>query len=232
MENKSSEWTMVSRQPRVPVMVPGLKYPKAVVEASKKCDKAYSVWVDAETAWMTAQEALSQARALDAQLFTEAILNGTEDPGEVNTPRAERKLKGAGILLNARLKDANRAGAVLAEVLKDNQREILLSALEVAEEGLRQQEMMMFESAKLASEAISVRNSALVGLREMSAYTRGTYQFDPSFPVEGNVSLPDVAELRVKKICADLRSLVDSGSLFPEDAPEVQVELEGSEPTA
>lgn len=217
----NEEWSGVSRQPRVPVVVPGLKYPKAVVTASKKCDEVYSIWAEAETAWMEAEQEVSEAKALDARLFAESVLNGTEDPGEVHTPVAERKLKAAEIILMARLRDANRAGAELSDVMKEHQREILLSAVEMAEEGLRRQEEMMMEASKLAHEAIEVRNKSLIGIREVSTYTRGVYQFDPSFPSSSQIVLPDVSENRIKKICEDLRQLVERGVLFAEESVEI-----------
>lgn len=217
----NEEWAGTGRQPRVPTMVPGMKYPKAVMAASKKCDAAFSEWAEAETAWMVAQDELAEAKALDARLFAESVLNGTEDPGEVHTPLAERELKRAEILLNARLKDVNRAGAELSELMKENQREIVLSAVEMAEDGLRLQEELMMEASQLAHKALEVRNNSLKGLREASAFTRGTYQFDPTFPVSGQVILPNVTEPRIKKILEDLRTLVEKGVLFPEEAVEV-----------
>lgn len=215
--SNDTEWAGLRRQPRVPVMVPGLQYPKPVVAAAKKCDAAYSDWAEAETAWMAAQDDLAEAKALDGRLFAESVLNGTDDPGEVHRPKAERALKASEILLDARLRDVNRAGRVLSEVMEEHAREIVLASLDMAAAGLEKQQKLMSEASELAVEALRERNRSLVGLREVSTLTRGTYQFDPSFPVAGVVQLPDISERRVRKIIEDLRALIDGGVLFPVD---------------
>ena len=213
--SENEEWAGVNRLPRIPVVIAGFNYPKPVKAAIKKVDEAWSAWAEADTAVAVAEDELEQAKALDGRLFAESVLTGKDDPGEIHTPPALRRLKGAQILADARRLETNAVGRILDSLLSENAREITLTAIEAARAGIAEQERLMTLAAEYTVEASKVRNSGLEGLRFISQYTRGTYAFDPSFPVVGQVSFPNVREERIRKIADDLESLIEKGNLFP-----------------
>lgn len=221
--NANEEWAGVARMPRTPNVIEGFPYPKSVQALIKKMDKAFSDWAEADTALAVAEEDLIEAKALDAAAFAESVLGGLEDPGEVHTPPAARKVQGAQILANARLVEVNKAGRIVEEAIRENAREVTLSALTLAREGLAERDRLMLEAAQLVSDANDARTRGLAGLKEISTFTRGTYQFDPTFPSNGTVNFPSTREERINKIIDDIENLIELGALFPESSQEVEV---------
>lgn len=227
--SENEEWAGVNRLPRIPVVIAGFNYPKPVKAAIKKVDEAWSGWAEADTAVAVAEDELEQAKALDGRLFAESVLTGKDDPGEIHTPPALRRLKGAQILADARRRETNAAGRVLDSLLSENAREITLTAIEAAREGIAEQERLMTLAAEYAVEASKARNKGLEGLRFVSQFTKGTYAFDPSFPVVGQVSFPNLREERIRKITDDLESFIENGHLFPSA---IEDDFEVPEPTS
>lgn len=214
--NTNEEWAGINRQPNVPSIIDGFEYPKAVKALVKKVESAWGEWAEADTAVSVAEFDLEQAKKLDARLFAESVLSGTDDPGEVHTPVAERKLKGAQILADARRRETNALGRSLESLMRENAREITLTAIRDARIGIAEQQRLMNIASLTAIEAIEARNKGLEGLRQISHYTRGVYSFDASFPNTGNLTLPSVREERVTKIVDDLENLILAGQLFGE----------------
>ena len=221
--NTNEEWAGVTRVPRTPNVIEGFPYPKSVQALIKKMDHAFGEWAEADTAVSVAEQDLAEAKALDAGAFAKSILDGVEDPGDVHTPPAVRKLEVARILANARLVETNKAGRAVEEAMRENAREITLTALSMAREGLAERERLLLEAARLVSDANDARTRGLAGLKEISTFTRGTYQFDPSFPISGQVNFPSTREERVNKIIDDIESLIELGALFSEVHSDVEV---------
>ena len=223
MTETNEEWAGVNRMPRTPTIIEGFPYPKSVQALIKKMDQAFSEWAEADTAYAIAEEDLNEAKARDARELVESVLAGTEDFGEVHIAPAQRAMKRAQILAHARLVETNKAGRAVGEAMKENAREITLTALSMAREALAERERLLLEAAKLVNDANEVRTRGLAGLKEISAFTRGTYSFDPTFPVTGSVSFPSTREERINKIIDDLEQLIELGALFPEVQSDVEV---------
>lgn len=219
----NEEWAGISRMPRTPNVIEGFPYPVGVQALIESMNEAYSLWAEADTALAVAEEDLIEAKALDAGAFAKSVLAGEKDPGEVHTPKAARKVLGAQILANARLVEVNKAGRLVEEAIRENAREVTLSALSLAREGLAERDRLMLEAARLVSDANDARTRGLAGLKEISTFTRGTYQFDPTFPSNGSVTFPSTREERVNKIIDDIERLIELGALFPESSNEVEV---------
>lgn len=220
----NEEWAGLNRHPNIPTVIEGFEYPKPVQSLIKKMNSAYEIWAEADTALAEAEYEVSEAKALDAKLFAESILEGLEDPGEVHTPAASRKLKGAEILANARRAEVNKIGRELEEVLRENAREITHTAIENAREAVTIWQEAILEASRIVADASAARYQGLMGLREVSSYTRGIYGFDGNFPISGNLSVPETSETRVKKICEELEKLMDRNVLFA--IPEAEVNIE------
>ena len=218
----NEEWDGVHRRPRTPNVIEGFPYPKPVQALIKKMEQAYEIWAEADTAVSVAEEDLELAKSLDAKEFAESILAGEEDPGEVHTPKALRKLQGARILANARLVEVNKIGRTLSDALRDNMRDIAFETLTLAREGLAERDRLMLEAARLVSEAHEARNRGLAGLRELSSYTRGTFQFDPTFYTQA-VNFPSFRDERVNQILDQLEKMLNQNVLFPEENDEPEV---------
>lgn len=223
MNVANEEWSGLNRVPRVPDIIPGFAYPKPVQKQIAVLDDAMSLWADADGAVANAEFDLQEAETLDDKAFAESVLSGSDDPGQVHVPKAERKLKGARILAEARLRDANKAGRQLEKVMREHAAEMTDAAIEMARAGIAEMQSLMMDAAQKANEAINVRNQALAPLRFISKYTRGTYSFDASFPVSGYASFPSTREERILGICDDLQALKDAGRLFGDDGLDVAV---------
>lgn len=232
MSNANEEWAGLDLFPRIPSVIDGFKYPTRVQSLIKKMNAAFDEWAEADTALAVAVEDLDEAKALDGKIFAESVLNGTDDPGEVHTPSAARKVKGARILVNAKRVAVNKLGRIVDDAMREHAREITLTAIADARVALARREEILLEASKLINQANDVRTHGLLGLREIASYTRGTYQFDPSFPVQGNVSLPETSETRVRQICDDLDRLIESGALFADDDSGADIEQVEAEAVA
>ena len=212
--NANEEWAGINRQPNLPAVIEGFDYPKPVKALIKKMDAAYSLWAEADTALSVAEDDVEQAKALDGRLFAESILNGTDDPGEVHTPIALRTMKGAQILADARRREVNTLGRQLEGLMRDYMREITVTAIAMARDGVAEQERLLLIAAQTAVEATKARNAGVAGLRQVSHYTRGVYAYDSGFPVTGHPTFPNVREERILKIADDLERLIADGHLF------------------
>lgn len=212
----NEEWAGINRQPNLPVVISGFEYPKPVKALIKKMDAAFEIWAEADTALSVAEDEVEMAKATDARLFAESILNGNDDPGDENTNQAIRKLKGAQILADARRREVNAIGRQLEALMRENIREIAIASIAMARNGLAEQERLMLIAGQTAVDAVKARNEGLLGLRQLSHYTRGIYSYDPGFPVTGQISLPNTREDRIVKIVDDLESLILEGRLFGE----------------
>lgn len=217
----NEEWVGLNRVPRLPNVLDGFEYPKPVKALIKKMDSAFDEWAEADTALAVAEEDLNEAKARDTRELVETVLAGREDLGEVHVAPAERAVKRAQILADARRVEVNKIGREVEEAIRLHAREITLTALSMAREGLAERERLLLEAAQLANEANEARTRGLAGLREISNFTRGVYQFDPSFPVTGQATFPNTREERIHKICDDLEELISHGVLFPVSEPEV-----------
>lgn len=223
----NEEWAGLNRHPNIPTVIEGFEYPKPVQSLIKKMDSAYEIWAEADTALAEAEYVVSEAKALDAKLFAESILEGLEDPGEVHTPAALRKLKGAEILANARRTDVNKIGRELEEVMREHAREITHTAIEHAREAVMVWQEAVLEASRIVADASAARYQGLVGLREVSSYTRGVYTFDGNFPISGSLSVPETYEKRVLQICEELEKLMDRNVLFA--SPEAESDIKTHE---
>jgi hypothetical protein len=212
----NEEWAGVNRQPKTPTVIEGFNYPKPVKSLIKKLDAAYASWAEADTALYGAEDDVLSAKAEDAKAFAESVLNGTDDPGEVHTPVALRKLQGAQILAEARRREVNAIGRELEQLFRKHIREIGLEAIRQARQGISDYERLMLQAAQIAVQASESRNDGLTGLRFLSHYTRGVYSFDAGFPLNGFATFPNTREERIVKIADDLERLIEDGQLFGE----------------
>lgn len=213
---ENEEWAGINRVPNIPSVIEGFDYPKPVQSLIKKMDSAYEVWAEADTALAEAEYGLSEAKALDARLFAESVLGGLEDPGEINTPVALRKLKGAEILANAKRVEVNKIGRELESLMREHARDITQTAIKNAREAVTAWQEAVLEASRIVNDATTARYQGLMGLVQVSSYTSGTYGFDGRFPVSGSLSVPETYETRIKKICDDLEKMMDRNVLFPD----------------
>lgn len=216
MKNEiENEYANVTRYPRMPLIAEGLAYPEPVQKLIAEMEEKFEAWAVADSELASALEDMEDAKALDAKLFKDSVLAGSKDPGEVHTPKAARLVERNRILANERLLETNRAAGALSQAIETHAKEIVMAAISMARNGLAENERLVMEASRLVIEAGEVREKSLIGLSQASELTRGTYQFDPSFPRQGNVVMPDIREFRANEICDNLEKLVDRGILFP-----------------
>ncbi len=211
-----NEYAIAARYPRLPLVVEGLKYPEPVQALIDISTNAFEAWVDAESEFTTSQQDLEEAKAVDAKAFKDSVLSGAKDPGHVHTPKAERLVERNRILMSAALVVANKAGSDVQDAIKAHAKEIVVTAIEMTREGLREQERKVMEASRLLIEAREARGKSLVGMVQVSELTRGKYSFEPSFPQQGNVVMPDIREFRVNEVCDNIETLITKGHLFPD----------------
>ena len=110
----------------------------------------------------------------------------------------------------------NRAGSDVQESIKAHAKEVVVTAIEMTREGLCEQDRLVMEVSRLLIEPREARSKSMVGVVQVSAFTRGTYSFEPSLSQQGDVVMPDIREFGGNAICDNIETLIAKGILFPD----------------
>ena len=156
-------------------------------------------WAQEDTKLAELEDNVTDAKHKDAMALQAAAIANEPDPGTENTEAAERAiLYQVERVRHARSK-AQKAGTLVSKALHTDRIAIIDEAVKNAEVGIEiwQKEVSLIQSNYEL--LIKARHESLEGLRMLSnlGMTKDLVQFDPGFPVSGNLVVPQVREDRI-----------------------------------
>ena len=156
-------------------------------------------WAQEDTKLAELEDNVTDAKHKDAMALQAAAIANEPDPGTENTEAAKRAiLYQVERVRHARSK-AQKAGTLVSKALHTDRIAIIDEAVKNAEVGIEiwQKEVSLIQSNYEL--LIKARHESLEGLRMLSnlGMTKDLVQFDPGFPVSGNLVVPQVREDRI-----------------------------------
>jgi hypothetical protein len=145
------------------------------------------------------EDNVTDAKHKDAMALQAAAIANEPDPGTENTEAAERAILYQVERVRHSRSNAQKAGSLVSKALHTNRIAIIDEAVKNAEVGIEiwQKEVSLIQSNYELM--VKARHESLEGLRMLSnlGMTTDLVQFDPGFPVSGNLVVPQVREDRI-----------------------------------
>lgn len=186
-----------------------IKWPKEVTAAVSEYDAAYMKWVEAQGVLFEKVDAHEAAKKADAAALVEAIGAGKGDPGEDATNKTMRAVVFQNEATKMARKNADRQARAVIELLKAHKETALLQAAEIAEAGADTWADDIQRLKNEYAEAVTRRNAAYAPLRWVSPFVETSVRYEPSFPIEGSASWPQVHENRPRGIAEIIRKMLE-----------------------
>ena len=156
-------------------------------------------WAQEDTKLAELEDNVTDAKHKDAMALQAAAIANEPDPGTENTEAAERAILYQVERVRHSRSNAQKAGSLVSKALHTNRIAIIDEAVKNAEVGIEiwQKEVSLIQSNYEL--LVKARHESLEGLRMLSnlGMTTDLVQFDPGFPVSGNLVVPQVREDRI-----------------------------------
>jgi hypothetical protein len=156
-------------------------------------------WAQEDTKLAELEDNVTDAKHKDAMALQAAAIANEPDPGTENTEAAERAILYQVERVRHSRSNAQKAGSLVSKALHTNRIAIIDEAVKNAEVGIEiwQKEVSLIQSNYELM--VKARHESLEGLRMLSnlGMTTDLVQFDPGFPVSGNLVVPQVREDRI-----------------------------------
>jgi hypothetical protein len=195
------------RHPKA-LYLPPREYPPAVAEAVADYDDAYLLWDMEHAALEDLNRAYQTAEREAVAKMVEAAKTGKKDPGESKDVDAAKR---AVLFQNERVKhlrkEADKKARATFEAMQAERLALLEMAVTEAEGFAADYPGRVADVSKQLDQIVTDRQKAYELLRVVSQFTEGTVSYDPSFPLEGNVSLFQTHERRVWGLTKLLREM-------------------------
>ena len=166
-------------------------------------------WAQEDTKLAELEDNVTDAKHKDAMALQAAAIANEPDPGTENTEAAERAILYQVERVRHSRSNAQKAGSLVSKALHTNRIAIIDEAVKNAEVGIEiwQKEVSLIQSNYEL--LIKARHESLEGLRMLSnlGMTTDLVQFDPGFPVSGNLVVPQVREDRVLGLLDQINKL-------------------------
>jgi len=198
----------IEKGPRALALPKKMKWPKKLLKEIEIWDTLHSEW---DTAHAELEERLMQHAAAvdaDAKALRDAVAEKKSDPGTADSEEKARAIVYWGELTRqARRKTDQQLGRVLQSI-EDHRRELVAQACQMAKTGADSFAIEMGEAVAKADRAVQNRNEAYEGLRFVARLTADTVAYEPVFPLEGQISVPQTHERRALNIVALLEAML------------------------
>jgi hypothetical protein len=156
-------------------------------------------WAQEDTKLAELEDNVTDAKHKDAMALQAAAIANEPDPGTENTEAAERAILYQVERVRHSRSNAQKAGSLVSKALHTNRIAIIDEAVKNAEVGIEiwKKEVSLIQSNYEL--LVKARHESLEGLRMLSnlGMTTDLVQFDPGFPVSGNLVVPQVREDRI-----------------------------------
>jgi hypothetical protein len=156
-------------------------------------------WAQEDTKLAELEDNVTDAKHKDAMALQAAAIANEPDPGTENTEAAERAILYQVERVRHSRSNAQKAGSLVSKALHTNRIAIIDEAVKNAEVGIEiwQKEVSLIQSNYELM--VKARHESLEGLRMLSnlGMTTDLVQFDPGFPVSGDLVVPQVREDRI-----------------------------------
>ena len=205
-------YSEISQSPKDLGLPKNLAWPKKV---SKEIELWDTAWIEWDEAHATLDEKLlgvKQANTKDAQALRDAVAAGKPDPGVTASDKAEREVVyWTEVALQAR-RNADKHSSIVWAAIQEHREAVIRDAVKRGRDGATKFQENMKAVLTLGQKAIEDRQVAYEGLRFVSRLTDSSLSYDPSFPVEGNMALPQSHETRPLGIATMLEKSLEVSS--------------------
>jgi hypothetical protein len=189
-------YSEISQSPKDLGLPKNLTWPKKVAKEIELWDTAWAEWDEAHATLDEKILGVKQANAKDAQALRDAVANGKPDPGVNASDKAEREVVyWTEVAVQARRK-ADKLSAIVWAAIQEHREDLIRDAAKRARDGAAKFQEDMKAVLTLGKKAIEDRQAAYEGLRFVNRLTDSSLTYDPSFPVEGSMSVPKSHETR------------------------------------
>lgn len=194
------------------LFLPPRDYPQLLAEAIADYDEAYMAWDMEHATLEDLNRAYRDAERDAVAKMVEAAKAGKKDPGE---GQEADKAKRAVLFQNERVKhlrkETDKKARAVLDAMHTERLPLMEMAVSEAEQFAGQYPGRMSAVAKEIDAIVKDRQKAYELLRVVSQLTEGTVSYDPSFPLEGTVSLFQTHERRVWSLTKLLREMFLDG---------------------
>lgn len=189
-------YTEITQSPKNLGLPKNLTWPKKVSKEIELWDTAWAEWADAHATLDEKILGVKQANAKDAQALRDAVAAGKPDPGVTASDKAEREVVyWTEVTLQAR-RTADKHSATVWAAIQEHREDVIRDAVKRAREGATKFQEDTKAVLKAGQKAIEDRQAAYEALRFVNRLTDSSLSYDPSFPVEGSLSVPKSHETR------------------------------------
>ena len=199
-----------------------LKYPKEIQTAITEMNSTHSEWAEQDTSLAELKDDLDTAKQTDALALRAAAIAGEPDPGTANTQAAERAILYQHEKTKYARNQAQKAGQLVTKLIKENQVEVIDLSIAAAAAGIEKFRQEVAAIQDNYEVLVKARHEALEGIVMIGrlGITKDLIQFEPHFPVGGNLVVPNSREDRLLGIMAVLTRL-----FHPEDVKKPKPDL-------
>jgi hypothetical protein len=199
----------LSKSPRNLSLPAEYDWPTAVKKSITEYEKSWKVWAEANTALAVAVDDLAAAVREDAVALTEAVKNSQPDPGVEKSDQARRAVVYAEEVAKQARQAVNRQAEKTWNTIAQSHDTLARQAITEALDGVNQFQGDCEAIAEHGRVAELRRSKSLQGLRLLARLGDTRVSFEPSFPIDGQFSVPKTHETRVVNLAALITRLLD-----------------------
>ncbi len=204
METNTTE---LERHPSM-LGLPDKDWPRAVAVEVAKWEKLWSQWDKENVTLHDCRADHSKAVKASEDALVQAVKKGLPDPGELpEVATTRRALAFQSEKTKHARKLTDQQARKVSEVLRDHSLELFRMACDEAEDFAADYPEMIRNLSEQFDDIVKKRNNAYALLRWVERLTDGKIHYEPSFPMEGTLSLPRTHESRVWGTTSILRKL-------------------------
>jgi hypothetical protein len=187
-----------------------LDYPKATKALIKIMKQKMDVFAEADTELAELQDNITQAQHNDAVALKAAAIAGEPDPGTASSDAAARAVLYQEQVATHARSEVIRAGAAVRKSIEENKLTIVEQSVDKAELGALAWQDGMLKLQADYYRLVEERAQSQDGMKMVSKMTLTTplVQFEGSFPVSGQLTVPIVREERLLGIIETIRKVV------------------------
>jgi hypothetical protein len=159
-------------------------------------DKAWAEWDETNLTLDEKLSAVREANQADAQALRDAVAAGKPDPGVSASDKAEREVVYWTEATGQARRKTDKQSALVWAAIQEHREDLIRDACKRTRDGAAKFQDDLKEVLSRGQRAIEERQASYEGLRFVSRLTGSALSFDPSFPVEGSMSVPKSHENR------------------------------------
>lgn len=186
----------VKQGPKTLGLPKNLTWPKKVSKEMDLWDKAWAEWDETNLTLDEKLSAVSEANQADAQALRDAVAGGKPDPGVNASDKVEREVVYWTEATGQARRKTDKQSAVVWHAIQEHREDLIRDASKRTRDGAAKFQDDLREVLSRGQKAIDDRQASYEGLRFVNRLTDSALSFDPSFPVEGSMSVPKSHENR------------------------------------